>query len=459
MLGSIALEAIEKNRGRMDALRMTIWENPEGPYREFHAASESVKALKEAGFTVEEGLYKMPTSFKAVYGSGKPVIGLLAEYDALPAMSQKVSTKREPINAGEYGQGCGHNLLGVGHIAAAIGMKAEMEAKGLSGTVVVYGCPGEELLTGKAFMAREGAFTDLDIAFAWHPFNINDVCLNTMTGINSVKFHFKGRTAHAGGDPHNGRSALDAVELTSVGANYLREHVTSDVRIHYVITNGGVAPNIVPDKASVWYYVRAMRRDAVEEVYKRLVKVAEGAAHMTETQLEVEFVGGCYPTLNNPTLCQVLLDSMNEVPQEPWTEEEIAFAKELNDDMPAVREANIKLSGAEPGSELHYGVMGMNTNNGYASTDVGDVCHIVPTATFNTACSSIGTPGHSWQFTCCSGHSIGEKGTNFAAKIMAHAGLRLIQNPELIDQSKVEFDKALGGKPYICPIPDEIPVP
>lgn len=231
MLGQKAIQSIENYRAKIEALSDYIWENPEKPYREYEAQKHSAQLLKEAGFEVELGVGGVPTAMKATWGKGKPVIGFLGEYDALPGMSQKVSTQKEPVNPGEYGQGCGHNLLGVGHIAAVIGMKAEMEANNIPGTIVYFGCPAEELLTGKVYMARGGAFDDLDLAIAWHPMVFNEVTLGNSLGMNTVKFHFKGRTAHAGGDPHNGRSALDAVELTNVGANYLREHVTSDVRI------------------------------------------------------------------------------------------------------------------------------------------------------------------------------------------------------------------------------------
>ena len=266
MIGEIAYKAIEDSRAKLVEVARNIWENPEGPFREFKACQWTAEVLKDAGFDVEIGVAGIPTAIKATWGSGHPVVGLLGEYDALPGMSQAHSTKKEPIEGQAYGQGCGHNLLGVGHLGGALGLKAEMEARNLPGTVVFYGCPAEEVLTGKPFMARGGAFDCLDYCIAWHPGKANQVLCGSAVGINSVKFHYKGRTAHAGGDPHNGRSALDAVELCNVGAQYLREHVTSDVRIHYIILEGGTAPNIVPDKASTWYMVRALSREAVVDV-------------------------------------------------------------------------------------------------------------------------------------------------------------------------------------------------
>ena len=268
MLGQTAYKTIEANHDMLKKIALDMWANPEGPYREFKACEWISEALKKAGFDVEIGAGGVPTAIKATYGSGHPVIGFLGELDALPGLSQELCTEKKPIEGQTYGQGCGHNLLGVAHLGAVIGLKEEMIEKNLPGTIVYYGCPAEEQLTGKSFMARGGAF---------------DCLCGSAVGINSVKFHFKGRTAHAGGDPHNGRSALDAVELMNVGANYLREHVTSDVRIHYIITEGGTAPNIVPDKASNFYFIRAQSREVVEDTYERLCKIAQGAAMMTET--------------------------------------------------------------------------------------------------------------------------------------------------------------------------------
>ena len=376
MLETIATKAVEKNEAILTDLAKRIWDNPETAFNEVKACEWTAEVLRNAGFTVETGLYGMPTSIRASWGKGHPVVGFLGEYDALPGLSQKVSTEKEPVCAGAPGQGCGHNLLGVSCVGAALGMKAELEERGLEGTVVFYGCPAEEVLTGKAFMAREGAFRDLDVAFSWHGSTSNNLSTGTMTGLNSAIFHFKGITAHAGGDPHNGRSALDAVELMNVGANYLREHVTSDVRIHYVIKEGGTAPNIVPDNASVWYYVRAMSREAIEDTYRRLILVAEGAAHMTETQLEIEYLGGCYNTLNPVMLTNLTHDVMEQIEMPHWTDEELAFADELN--KKSQQYQAVKDSGKLENGPLCTFVEPVAKRDGYGSTDVGDVQHIVP---------------------------------------------------------------------------------
>ncbi|MDD6315981.1 MAG: amidohydrolase [Clostridia bacterium] len=452
-----AYQAIDQEAEHLIALAGKIWETPEVAYNEVNACAWIAEALKGYGFEVEVGASNLPTAIRATWGKGHPVIGILGEYDALPGMSQKVCTHKDPVVAGAPGQGCAHNLLGITSLGAVIGMKAELEAKGLEGTVVYYGCPGEEQLTGKSFMAREGAFRDLDIAFSWHGSTMNMLTDGTMTGLNSAIFHFKGRTAHAGGDPHNGRSALDAAELMSVGANYLREHVTSDVRIHYVYKEAGTAPNIVPDKASVWYYVRAFSREAIEDTYNRLVKVAEGAAHMTETELEVEFLGGCYNTLNNKVVLQAAYEAMKETELPKYTEEEQAFARELNEQSPQYEA--FKAKGMLEGSQIHDGVLDILHQKGYGSTDVGDVMHIVPCAQVMTACYNLAAPGHSWQITACSGMSIGHKGMLYGAKVLAAAASKFYEDHTLVEKAKAEFAEEMHGRTYKCPIPKEVPIP
>ena len=457
MIDTIATKAVDQNAGILTALAKKIWANPETAFNEVNACKWTAETLRNAGFEVETGYVGMPTAIRAVWGKGHPVIGFLGEYDALPGLSQKVSTEKEPLVPGAPGQGCGHNLLGVACIGAALGMKAELEATGKEGTVVFYGCPAEEVLTGKAFMAREGAFTDLDVAFSWHGATTNNVTLGTMTGLNSAVFHFHGITAHAGGDPHNGRSALDAVEIMNVGANYLREHVTSDVRIHYVIKEGGTALNIVPDKASVWYYVRALSREAVEDTYRRLVLVAEGAAHMTETKLEIEFMGGCYNTLNPVMLTTLTHDVMEQIAMPQWTAEENAFAETLNGK--SQQYEAVKAKGVLEHGPLCTFVEPVLNENGYGSTDVGDVQHIVPCVQVMTATCNLAAPGHSWQITACAGTDIGMKGMLFGSKVMAATAMKLVEDPKLIEEAREEFKKQMNGKTYKCPIPKEIPIP
>lgn len=454
---SIAADYILKNSESVLDIVRRMWDEPETAWNEVNAARWNAELLEKNGFQVETAYLGIPTAVRAVWGSGKPVIGFLGELDALPALSQKVCTHPEEAKNGAPGQGCGHNLLAGACLAAAFGLKAEMEKRKLKGTVVYYGCPAEEVLTGKPFMARGGAFKELDIAFSWHGSTYNEVGLGKMTGLNSAVFHFKGRTAHAGGAPQDGRSALDAVELMNVGANYLREHVTDDVRIHYVIKNGGAAPNIVPGDASVWYYVRALSRAAVEETYDRLVKVAKGAAMMTETELEIEYLGGCYNTMENRVLVELAHEIMEKLPLPVWTKEELAFADEMNQKSPIFDK--LKRRGLLDGSPVADFVSPIGHQDCFGSTDVGDVEHIVPGVQVNTATHNIAAPGHSWQLTACSGHSIGEKGMLYGAQVMAASAVRLLEEPYLIEKAKDEFEKQSKAEPYVCPITGELAIP
>ncbi len=456
MVGDAALRAIAEKESVWVAHEKKLWEHPEVAYDETFACAETAKLLRELGFSVETGLYGMPTSLRAQWGSGSPVVGFLGEFDALPGLSQKVATHPEPVVEGGPGDGCGHNLLCTAPLAAAYGLTQELKACGKSGTVVYYGCPAEEVLTGKSFMARGGAFSELDIAFSWHGGTHNGVSVGKSTGLNSAKFHFKGKTAHAGGCPENGRSALDALELMNVGVNYLREHVTMDTRIHYIITEGGSAPNIVPDRACVWYFVRSMTRAGVEDTYRRVVLCAEGAAHMTETELDVEFLGGCYPTLENEVLAKLLHEGLIAVEKPAWTREELDFADALN-----AYDENYAAIKSEPDYDgpLCDHVREIRREDNYGSTDVGDVQHIVPCAEVRTASWNVAAPGHNWQITSCVGSSIGEKGMLYGARAMAYAAVKAVEDPGIIAAAKAEFQKATGGKSYVCPMTAEVPVP
>jgi len=455
---SIAFAEIEARKDMLAKMNRHIWENPEITGYEYETAKLYCKVLEENGFAVETKTAGIPTAFRASWGSGHPVMGFLAEYDALPGMSQIEATHKEPVTPGGAGHACGHNLVGIAQLGGVLGLKKEMEEKKLPGTIVFYGCPGEEGLAGKVFMARAGCFKELDMAFAWHPGRYNGVFVKEVIAVNTYNFHFKGITAHAGLDAFSGRSALDAVELMNVGANYLREHVRPDVRFHYIITHGGDAPNIVPDKASVWYLIRAKSREGVDEVYKRLVKVAKGAAHMTETEVEVALESACYPTIYNETISKLLQESLQEITPDAWSDEEIAFAHTLNTVTPKEwDEACVKWK-RPLGTELYEGVLPYETGEFFGSTDVGDVSYICPTTLLYTACVNIAAPVHSWQATACAGGSIAFKGTIYGAKVMAHTALKLLHDPKLMQQAKDEFTRRSGGKPYVCPVPDDVPV-
>lgn len=452
-MAEIALQFIQSTEKELYSMAYTIWENPEAPFQEYRASALLGSYLAKEGFYVEQGAFGIPTALRASWGKGHPVIGLLGEYDALPGLSQEAVPQRSPIPSVGYGHGCGHNLIGVAHAAAAVAIKREMEKKGLAGTIVYYGCPAEELLTGKGLMAQGGAFRELDAHVAFHPGRATYVMLGRHTGVYAAKFHFSGRAAHAGGEPQNGRSALDAAELMNVGANYLREHVSSDVRIHYIISEGGVAPNIVPANATTYYYVRALEIDNLRDTFRRVVRCAQGAAHMTETQLRMEKLGGCYPTLNNQALSKVLDSALRETPQITYTEKELAFAHALNQATPEVYEkARV---GLPQGSEIALGCNAPVLTDCFGSSDVGDVEHIAPGARFYVAAWNLGAPSHSWQVSACVGMSIGMKAMVFGARAMAIWGLKLLETPEIIKLARTEFQEAMAGKKYAPLIPSE----
>ncbi|HEX2987314.1 MAG TPA: amidohydrolase, partial [Chloroflexota bacterium] len=363
------------------------------------------------------------------------------------------------------GHGCGHNLLGVGSLGAAVALKEAIRAEGLHATVRYYGCPAEETAIGKVFMAREGAFDDLDAALSWHPGGVNMATGCSSLALNSVKFAFHGRSAHASAAPHMGISALDAVELMNVGVNYLREHVTPEARIHYVITDGGSEPNVVPANAEAWYYIRAPHRHDVEEIYQRILKIAEGAALMTGAGLEVKFQAGLYDILPNPVLIELLERSMVEVGVPSFTPEEMEFAKGIEASFSSgMKEAAIQghhLPAEMATVILHDQVMPCSDRGTamWASTDVGDVSWIVPTGQVNAASYVFGTPAHSWQAVAAAGMSIGQKSMLTAARSLALGGYRLVTQPELLSQAWEAFDKARGGHKYVSPVPADVAPP
>ena len=429
---SFSCDWIERNSGYLKCISDKIWELAETALNEHSSSLLLEEALQENGFKVEKGIAGMQTAFKAEWGKGKPVIGFLAEYDALPGLSQKALPRKEAVIEGGAGHGCGHNLLGTGILGAALGLKNEMQADDLQGTIVVFGCPAEEILTGKVFMARDGLFDNLDAAFTWHPGFVNAVSEQSMLAMNSVKFNFYGKAAYAALSPEQGRSALDAVELMDTGVNYLREHIPSDVRIHYTITNGGGEPNVVPPYAQVWYYIRSPKREEVDVVYERVVKIAQGAALMTETQMKIDFLTGCYELLTNDILNKVMYDSFVEVEPPVWDEKELEFAQSLTETFSAGQKAMILRSLNIPWLQdqfLHQFVFPLTGRHDTlpGSTDVSDVSWITPTTGVVTCCQAVGTSGHSWQVTAASGTSIGHKGMLYAAKALALAGSKLVR--------------------------------
>lgn len=454
MLGDISFKRIEEVKEDLIKAARKIWENPEPGNLEFIASDTCAQLLEKNGFKVERDYAGVPTAIRAEYGSGKPVIGLLGEFDALPGLSQKDVCYKEPVEEGGWGHGCGHSLMSPANIGALIGLRDEMKEKGIKGTVVFYACPAEETIGGKGAMAHGGAFKELDVALCWHPGRYNRSSYSFLTGANSQIFRFYGKTAHAACDPHLGRSALDAVELMNVAANYLREHVPTDVRIHYCITNGGSAPNVVPDFASVKYTFRAMDINTMMDVEKRLHDIAKGATLMTGTRVEIERLGGCYPVLNNHVVADVVDRSMKEIKMEEWSKEDIEYARKLNETIYDQWKECVEFSGSEPDTQLHVGVMPIDQDNDYGSSDIGDVSHMCPSCFYKGACFPIGASYHSWQVAAVTGMDIGFKSMMNGARMTALTTLHFLTEPELLEQAKAEFEKSMKNKTYETMMPD-----
>jgi len=447
----LSSKVIDAQSERLCQLAKKIWDNPEMGWKETNAAKWTAEYLEAEGFETELGAYGMPTAIRAVWGKGHPVIGFCGEYDCLPGLSQKVSSVQDPVIPGGNGHGCGHNLLGVGCLAAAIGLKAELEASGKEGTVVFYGCPAEEQIMGKGFMAKNGAFYECDFTITWHPGFAGMNFTGIANGMEGAVFRFKGKTAHAAQNPYDGRSALDALQLMNMGTEFLREHVTDDVRIHYVITNGGLAANIVPDFAESQYFVRAKSREAVMDAFDRVIKCAKGAAMMTDTDVEIVRTGGVYPQKQNLVLANIMQKLREELPEVEYTEEELRFADELNRTQPGYVEGKTPPVNNKTTPLIDFAPA--------ASSDYGDVMHICPGVMNMECCSNTLSGGHSWMVTASSGSSIGMKGMIRAAKVMAGGAYDLVCDPAAQKAAKEEFEKYMGGRKYICPATDEIKWP
>ena len=463
------LDWLENNRSSFIALSDEIWAQPEIAMKEFKASRLQAEFLAARGFEITWDIGGLNTAFVAEWGHGKPVLGFLGEYDALLNLSQSRNPFPEPVEAGGLGQGCGHNLLGVGCLAGALALKLWLEAAGTPGTVRYYGCPAEESGDGKVFMARAGAFDDLDAAFNFHPSEINSPSKGSSVGVKDILYRFHGTSAHAGAEPHFGRSALDAVELMNVGVNYLREHVSEKVRIHYTITHGGDLPNVVPPEAAVWYFIRAHKNKELEEVTARVRKIAQGAAMMTETRLEEIFQGGCSSMLSNHILADLHYKAMHDVGPITYSQEEMDYAQKLLSGFPELDvDAELKSMLLPKHAKVYDQLKGkvLAGENFPAldegeimtgSTDVGDVSQITPLSLLATTCWPLGTPGHSWGIVASSGVSIGHKGMLHAAKIMALAAIDCYMDPSHLEKARTEFDAATADQPYICPIPEQIP--
>ncbi len=463
----ITVNWIDSNSVRLAEISDEIWGYAELGFVEFKSARLLSDELEGHGFNVERGVAGIPTAFTATWGSGSPLIGIMGEYDALPGLSQKTVPHKEPIVEGAPGHGCGHNIHGTSGVGGALAVRYAMEELGIPGTVRFYGCPAEEMLSGKVWMVREGVFDGVDAVLSHHPGQVNYGSLSSSNANNAVKFHYYGKTSHAAGSPEQGRSALDAVELMNMGVNYLREHVIQDARIHYVIEDGGGQPNVVPGYSRSWYLIRAPERDQLEPIYNRILKIAEGASLMTETRLKVEFVKGIYNKIPSRTLSDLVINNMREIGPPRYTDEEMRFAEEIAKSIsPAAKRNSLRKSKRPNWEEFMDVVIDRSVpdawNEGevsHGSTDVSDVSWNTPTMEFGTATYVLGTPGHSWQNTAMSGMSIGHKSLVFASKVMATSALDLMTKPALLKAAKDELARRLAGRSYRSPVPPEAKPP
>jgi aminobenzoyl-glutamate utilization protein B len=462
-----ACEWIETHKEKSIEISDCIWAFAELGLIETKSSMVLATELDKVGFTVKRGIADMPTAFLASWGDSRPVIGILGEYDALPGLSQKKVPWREPLEPGKPGHGCGHNIHGTSGMMAAITVKKVMQKFGLKGTIKYFGCPAEENFHGKVFLVREGYFDDVDVALSHHPSIMNTVSLANSIAVNSVKFRFSGVASHAAASPEQGKSALDAIELMNVGVNFLREHVPQDVRIHYIIEKGGEQPNIVPAHAQSWYYIRAPERDQVEYVYKWILDIAQAAAMMTRTKVNVDFIGGIYNSITNRTIAEVIIKNMREIEPPSYNEAEWKFANEIAQSItPEMKRTQLKQFRHPKWDKLAskilddevVGPVGDGTLM-HGSTDVSDVSWQTPTIEFMTTTWVLGTPIHSWQCAAQSGVGLGHKSLIFAAKVMTATCIDILKKNEILKLAKEEHKRKIGDRKYLSPIASEMKPP
>ncbi|KAB0441671.1 M20 family metallopeptidase [Lysinibacillus fusiformis] len=453
-------QIIEDKREKLIEVSNQIWEYAETGFEEFKSAKLLCQTLAEEGFEVEQGVANIETAFIGSFGSGKPVIAFLGEFDALTGLSQNGGIAQpNPQQIGGNGHGCGHNLLGTGSLAAAIALRDYMQENNITGTVRYYGCPGEEIGGGKTFMAREGIFNDVDIALSWHPGTTNNIMSVATLACYEVYFKFKGKSAHAAASPHLGRSALDAVELMNIGVNYLREHIIPEARVHYAITNtGGFSPNVVQAEAEVLYFVRAPRVSQTDDIYQRICDIARGAALMTGTEVDIDLASALSNVIPNTTLEQVMYDNFVKLGTPSYTDAELHFAEAIRETLSEEEkkmdvQRNQKLAGKAIADVIDPF---MSDAFMAGSTDVGDVSWIVPTAQCMTACEPLGTPLHTWQIVATGTTSLAHKGMLHAGKILAATALDILQQPELIEQAQAELVDRRAGEVYTSPLPSDV---
>ncbi len=441
-------QLIEEKRGYFTDLADYIWDNPELGYSEYKSARALKKAMEECGFEVVDKLAGIDTAFKGVWGSGKPVIGFLGEFDALAGLSQASACPQpNPIVPGAPGHGCGHNALGTGCLAAAYALKEVLKEKNLPGTIIVYGCPAEEQGCGKSFMSREGVFNELDVAIAPHPSDANNIMGVSMLANIQAEFTFYGQPAHAAAMPDKGRSALDAADLMIVGVQFLREHIVQEARVHHAyIDAGGTSPNVVQAKAKLLFYIRAPKGYQVKEIFARIQDVARGAALMTGTTMEFSVKSAMTDLFNNDVLGKVAEEAWAEIGETKFSDEAYEIAKLMAPTVGNTNPDNVLATNVPKYVRVPVAMPG--------STDVGDVSYIVPTVMMMYASETIGTPGHSWQLVAQSRTAIMHDGMIHNAKVMALTALKLFENPELVDKAWEEFKAS--GVVYECLIPDDV---
>ncbi len=430
-------ESIERRGDETWQIARQIWQFAEPGYQETQSSKLLADTLERAGFVLKRGVAEIPTAFTATYGQGKPVIGIMGEYDALPGLSQQAVPEQLPREGATYGHACGHHLFGSASMSAAIAIAEQIKAGQIRGTVRFYGCPAEEGGSGKTFMVRAGLFNDCDAALHWHPSGRNSAGDGSCLSRAAVKFRFRGKSAHAAGSPDQGRSALDAVELCCHATELMREHTPDFTRIHHVITSGGGAPNVVPDFAEVFFYLRHPKAEVVKELYPRLVRCGQGAALATDTKFEEVYLGGTMEILPNDTLAQVELNNLRQLNDLKYSAEEIQFATRIQ----------ATLTKPVPLETLGQ-IFDTSGDVGKGSTDVGDVSWVVPTAGFTAACYVPGTGAHSWQAVATGGTSIGKKGMQLAARTLAATAWDLFHQPETLAAAKAEHTKRLGDRKY-----------
>lgn len=431
------------------SVNQDIWEYAELGLQEHRSAARLINVLKKAGFRIKEGVSDMPTAFVAEYGSGKPVLGILAEYDALPDLSQQATPDRKSVSGRTAGHGCGHSALGTAAVGAAIAVQSVYDKSAFKGTIRVYGTPAEETVIGKVYMTLDGQFNDLDACLHWHPGSKNRIQFQSSKALISAKFTFSGLPAHASGSPEKGRSALDAVELMNVGVNYMREHIKESSRMHYVITNGGGQPNVVPATAQVWYFVRANAHEDAEYQYDWVCDIAEAAAKMTRTKVAVQVDTDCHEIIANQPLSKVLERNFKRVGPPQFSDADRTFAKQLQEPL----RSDFGLKESKPLEEKLEDLPEKPYSPDGGSTDVGDISWHVPTGGLSTACFAAGSPGHSWQNVAAIGSPIGHKGMMVAAKVLALSLADLLHDEKALAEAKTDFQDRMKERRYTTRIP------